>query len=289
MEYHESFRAMDTDIDIFIESAGAPPAAAFVSARLLFEQQEERFSRFRESSLLSDLNRGEVVESPWLARALAMAIDAYELTGGLFNPMVLPALQQAGYGRSFSEVSGGRLEPTRVPDPKRTIRLTDATAELLAGLVDLGGIVKGWTADLVAESLSSEYPDIFVNAGGDIRCMGNDSNGAGWAMDIEGPSGSSAWQGRLSGAIATSTTLKRRWITAAGEPAHHLIDPGTGMPSDSPLVQVSARAQACWLAEVWAKAILIGGPSAAERAERYGVPSLTITADGAVTKSPNWR
>ena len=134
---------MDTDIDIFVESESPPPTAAFVSARLLFEQQEERFSRFRESSLLSALNRGEVVESPWLARAVSMAIDAFELTGGLFNPMVLPALRQAGYDRTFAGVAGGVLESTRVPDPKRTIRLADSRVELLAGQVDLGGLVKG--------------------------------------------------------------------------------------------------------------------------------------------------
>ena len=48
LEHHHSFRAMDTDIDIFIESETPTPTSAFVSARLLFEQQEERFSRFRE-------------------------------------------------------------------------------------------------------------------------------------------------------------------------------------------------------------------------------------------------
>lgn len=280
---------MDTEIDVFIESEGPTPAAEFVSARLLFEQQEERFSRFRETSLLSRLNRGEVVESPWLARALAMAIDAFELTDGLFNPMVLPALEQAGYDRTFKEVTGGRLEPTRVPDPKRTIRLTDSSAELLAGRVDLGGMVKGWTADLVAESLAAVCPNVFVNAGGDIRCMGNDGDGADWAMDVEAPSGRTAWEGRLTGAIATSTTLKRRWTSTAGETAHHLIDPTTGMPSDSLYVQVSARAHACWLAEVWAKAVLIGGPAARERAERYGVPVLAVTADDVVSASPGWK
>lgn len=289
MEYHESFRAMDTDVDVFIESAEQPPSAVFLSARLLFEQQEERFSRFRDSSLLSRLNRGEVVESPWLARAFAMAIDAFELTNGVFNPMILPALHRAGYDRTFTDVAGGRLEPSRIPDPTRTVRLTDSEVELLAGQADLGGIVKGWTADLAVESLAAECRNVFVNAGGDIRCAGSDSEGPGWAMDVEAPSGKPAWAGRLLGAIATSTSLKRRWTTSTGEPAHHLIDAATGLPSGSPYVQVSARAQACWLAEVWAKAVLIGGPATAARAERYGVPTLCIAADGAITKSENWR
>ena len=84
---------MDTDIDLFIETAGAPPPGAFIGVRLLFEQQEERFSRFREQSLLSRLNRGEVIEDAWLARVVAMAIDAHQLTGGYCNPLVLPDVQ----------------------------------------------------------------------------------------------------------------------------------------------------------------------------------------------------
>ena len=279
---------MDTDIDIFVESESPPPTAAFVSARLLFEQQEERFSRFRESSLLSALNRGEAVDSPWLARAVSMAIDAFELTGGLFNPMVLPALRQAGYDRTFAGVTGGVLESTRVPDPKRTIRVTDSRVELLAGQVDLGGIVKGWTADLVAESSASEALNVFVNAGGDIRCFGSDGDGPGWAMDIDGPNGASVWAGRVREAIATSTTLKRRWTTADGAAAHHIIDPGTGMPAESPFVQVSVRAEACWLAEIWAKAVLIGGEEARARAERAGLLVLAVTADGTINRSSNW-
>ena len=279
---------MDTDIDVFIESESPSPTAAFVSARLLFEQQEERFSRFRETSLLSALNRGEVVESPWLAHAIAMAIDAFELTGGLFNPMVLPALRRAGYDRTFASASGGVLESTRVPDPRRTIRVNDSRVELLAGQVDLGGIVKGWTADLVAESLADESPNVFVNAGGDIRCLGSDGDGPGWAMDLDSPDGLPVWAGRLRDAIATSTTLKRRWTTADGAAAHHLIDPGTGMPAESVFVQVSVRAEACWLAEAWAKAVLIGGEDPKLRAERAGLPVLAITADGRVSRSANW-
>ena len=288
LEHHHSFRAMDTDIDVFIDSESPTPTAAFLSARLMFEQQEERFSRFRETSLLSALNRGEVVESPWLARAISMAIDAFELTGGLFNPMVLPALRQAGYDRTFAGASGGVLESTRVPDPKRTIRVLDSRVELLAGQLDLGGIVKGWTADLVAESLAAESPNVFVNAGGDIRCFGSDGDGAGWAMDLDGPDGTPVWAGRIRDAIATSTTLKRRWTTADGGAAHHIIDPGTGMPAESPFVQVSVRAEACWLAEIWAKAVLIGGEEAKARAERAGQLVLAITPEGTVGRTQNW-
>ena len=291
METHESFRAMDTDIDVFIETPDAAPPASFIGARLLFEQQEERFSRFRPQSMLCRLNDGEVIDHPWFARAVSMAIDAFELTGGMFNPMVLPALQQAGYSGTFAEVAtGGVLESQRVPDPKKVLRINGLAVELLAGQMDLGGIVKGWTADLAVEQLAEAHGNAFVNAGGDIRSVGSDGKeDLGWAMDVALPGDTGpAWAGRLRGGIATSTILKRRWTTADGGEAHHLIDPGTGMPSESPFVQVTARADACWLAEVWAKAVLIGGHETLERARRADVPVLAFDAAGTKTAAGKW-
>ena len=280
---------MDTDVDMFIEAPEPAPPGAFMGARLLFEQQEQRFSRFRPTSLLSRLNDGEVIDDPWFARAVSMAIDAFELTGGYFNPMVLPALERAGYDRTFPEVvGGGVLESQRVPDPKRVLQVNGMRVALLAGRLDFGGIVKGWSADLAAEHLAAEYPNAFVNAGGDIRSTGSDAGGGGWAIDVATPSGGQGWQGRLHGAIATSTTLRRRWQTTAGETAHHIIDPGTGMPSDSPFVQVSARAEVCWMAEVWAKAVLIGGEQVLQRAEHAGVPVLAYTANDVMWANSLW-
>jgi len=241
--------------------------------------------------MLCRLNRGEVIDDPWFARAVTMAIDAFELTGGMFNPMVLPALQQSGYDRTFAELApGGTVEPRLVPDPRKALRINGMAVELLAGQMDLGGIVKGWTADLAAENLGEAHTNAFVNAGGDIRSVGSDGGGEpGWAMDVSLPGDTGeAWAGRLRGGIATSTTLKRRWTTAGGAEAHHLIDPGTGMPADSPFVQVTARADACWLAEVWAKAVLIGGVDTLERARRADVPALAFDAAGVKTTAGKW-
>jgi hypothetical protein len=63
MQHADSFRAMDTGIDVIAESAAPfPPFGLFAGIHLLFEQQEERFSRFRPGSLLSRLNAGETIE-----------------------------------------------------------------------------------------------------------------------------------------------------------------------------------------------------------------------------------
>jgi thiamine biosynthesis lipoprotein len=279
VQFSEHFRAMNTDIDIVIGASEAP-VAAFIETRLLFEQQEARFSRFRDGSLLSRLNRGEAIDDPWLDTALELAIEAHGQTGGLFNPMVLPALARAGYDKSFDLVTGGAPARAEVPSPSSCLDRSPNGWRLVAGAVDLGGIVKGWTADLAVEHLETRFPDVFLNAGGDIRCAGAEGGKPGWKVEVDAPGGGIAWAGPVQGAIATSSTLKRRWKTDAGEIAHHLIDPRTGLPARTPFAQVTARAESCTWAEVWAKAVLIGGSDGLELAGEFGLPVLALGASG---------
>ena len=77
------------------------------------------------------------------------------------------------------------------------------------------------------------------------------------------------------GAVATSGTTRRRW--AAG---HHLIDPRTGLPADTGVVQVTAVAPTGLEAEVRAKTALLRGPDAAARALPDG--GAYVTADGSL-------
>lgn len=287
MQFSEHFRAMNTDIDMVIGAAEAP-VAGFVEARLLFEQQEVRFSRFRGESLLSLLNRGKTIDDPWLDTALELAIEAHAQTRGLFNPMILQALTQAGYDRSFDLVAGGAPAGIEVPSPASCLQHVDDGWRLVAGAVDLGGIVKGWTADLAAEHLLARYRDVFLNAGGDIRCAGAEDREPGWKVEVDAPTGGVAWAGTVEGAIATSSTLKRRWRTDAGAIAHHLIDPRTGLPARTPFVQVTVRAESCTWAEVWAKAVLIGGEEGLALAEGYGLAVLALGPAGERAATHAW-
>ncbi|MGD9934962.1 MAG: FAD:protein FMN transferase [Dehalococcoidia bacterium] len=285
MQHSTYFRAMNTDIEVLAETTSpVPPLELFIGAKLLFEEQEQRFSRFRPGSLLSEVNAGRQVEDEALARVCRMAIEAWEFTGGRFNPMVLDALIAAGYDRSFETV-GARGEPRAqaVPAPAEAIRLEADRVSLSRGQLDLGGIVKGWTVDLLIESYGPGLDGLFVNAGGDLRCSGSEEGVDGWRASIDGgAAGATPWEGAMRGAVATSTSAKRRWRTAAGSLAHHLIDPATGEPSTSEIVQASVWANECWRAEAWAKAVVIGGRDALAACRVAGLAAMTIAADGSL-------
>jgi hypothetical protein len=127
----------------------------------IFTREEERFSRFREDSELSIVNRsvGTWVEvSRPFAEVVGLALDGAASTGGLFDPTVLAALTAAGYDRDWSEIDRGALITMPAPVPCGRwveIEIRDRHVRLPRGVgIDLGGLAKGWTADLAAEAPS---------------------------------------------------------------------------------------------------------------------------------------
>jgi thiamine biosynthesis lipoprotein len=124
--------------------------------------------------------------------------------------------------------------------------------------LDLGGIVKGRTADHAAGLLPR--PGV-VDAGGDAVLRDVEHEGPRWIVDVEDPRDARRALLALAigdRAVATSGTNRRRWA-AGGGMAHHLIDPRTGKPAASDLVQVTIVAASAELAEVLAKTVLVLG------------------------------
>ncbi|GBD22418.1 FAD:protein FMN transferase [bacterium HR29] len=278
---------MGTEVDVVVRAADRP-VAAFASVRAWFGTVEARLSRFRAESALERLNRGEVVDDWILAEVVRAAIAAWESTEGLVNPLVRDALEAAGYVDSFERLEGprGSLEPRPVPNPGDAIELSETRVRLRAGRLDLGGLAKGWTVDRAAELLSEDGLAGLVNAGGDLRAIGEEAQGlGGWRAGVEAPGSMLAWEGIVVGGLATSSLLRRRWRTRDARWAHHIIDPRTGLPAEGPYVQVTVAAASCLWAEVWSKAILIGGPETLRRAQHAVDGILAVTADGTAERT----
>ena len=259
-----TFPGMGSTIHVAL-SGGRDADVDFARGRLA--QLEALWSRFRADSELSRLNEaGELEVSVETRDAVLMALRAWRLTHGIFDPTVHDAVVAAGYDRTFADV---RRRATFAPAEASVVGCDGVVVEgdlvrLPRGVrLDLGGIGKGRAADLVAvELLERGVAGACVNVGGDVRVAGEppDSSGA-WAVDVESPSGGPA-RGALvalgEGAVATSTTLKRTWQTTSGS-AHHLIDPRTGRPGDTDVVTATViAAEAAW-AEIFAKSIVLGG------------------------------
>jgi thiamine biosynthesis lipoprotein len=290
MHVERHFRAMGSDAHLIVEG-GHPGLAERAMDRV--NQLERRWSRFLLDSEITRLNRDAgafVAVGPDTILLIERALEAWRLTGGNFDLTVLGAMVRAGYHRSF-ELLGAHPEPGQSPlglaaehvtiDGNR-VRLPTGTG------FDPGGIGKGLAADLVcAELLAAGAEGACINLGGDVRVAGTAPDGGAWTIAVEHP-----WSvrpltfvGLLDGAVATSTTLRRRWRTG-GEIRHHLIDPQTGLPSASDVALATIIAAEAWMAEVVAKAVLLAGATHPfDLIDGTGVEGLIVDGKGRVIGS----
>lgn len=214
-----------------------PRAEAFV------RDVEARLSRFLPDSALSRLNRERCVEDELLARVTRAALRYGEATAGVFDPRLGVELAAAGYDRPFDRIA----RPAR-HEARTHLRVQVERARVTLegdGELDLGGIAKGWTVDRVFELLDG---DRLVDGGGDMRAVGE-----GWTIGV-GDDHSIDLDGA---AVATSSTLVRRWPLADGGEAHHILDPRTGRPTQGRLVEATVLAPTTTAADVLAKAVLV--------------------------------
>ncbi len=231
-------------------------AATLQQAQAWIARMHDGLTRFEPHSELSRLNasRGRwFTVSPELEALLRESMRAFEISDGLVNVAVLPALLAAGYARDFAAGPTARTLPPRIAPLPEVLHLRTGEARLASGAaIDLGGIAKGWLADRLAADLGN---NVLVNLGGDLFARGGGESGEGWPVGF----GGKTLLLRDMGA-ATSGTTKRAW--AGG---HHLIDPRTGLPARSDLSEVSVLASTATDAEIFAKvALLLGSREAAK-------------------------
>jgi thiamine biosynthesis lipoprotein len=102
-----------------------------------------------------------------------------------------------------------------------------------------------------------------IDAAGDVRFGG--TAGALRAIQVASPFDDSAVHTieLVRGAAATSGITRRSWLGSDGRPAHHLLDPATGRPAFTGVLQVTALAPTCAQAEALSKAALLSGPERA--------------------------
>ena len=255
---------------------GSVEAVAMSKARLL--AWHNRFTRFEPASELSRLNadpRPTVPASAVMRRFIRAAVVAASQTGGLVDATLLDEVQDAGYGKdlraSLPLPLALRLAPPRRPaGPRPATRWGEISVDDGRGSVtrppgvrfDSGGLAKGLFADLLARELRA-HPCFALDCAGDLRMGGR--AGMDRAVEVASPFDGSVlhtFSVRDAG-VATSGIGKRSWLDANGTPGHHLLDPGTGRPAYTGIVQATALAPSALEAEIRAKAAILSGPAAA--------------------------
>jgi thiamine biosynthesis lipoprotein len=257
-------------------------------ARRRLESWHVRFSRFLATSELSRLNadpREVVPVSTTMTRLVEVVREAAQATGGLVDGTLLGEIQAAGYVGDLAAPLPLRLTlglaPRRrpaAPTPQsRWAEISVDGWELRrpcgVGL-DSGGLAKGLFADLIAERLA-RHPSFAVDCGGDLRFAGPTRR-----LAIADPFGGKPVHvfELDTAAAATSGIGRRSWLGPDGRPAHHLLDPATGRPAFTGVVQATALAPTAVEAEWRAKAAVLSGPRRAATWLAHG--GVVVLEDG---------
>ncbi len=158
---HFQVPAMNTTFGLRIDHPDRKKAEIWAgNAMRLLEELEAELSRYRPDSEISRINRLEPGQSTFLTeatdRCLRAALNACELTAGLFDP-TLGAHTARGEDRAEDSPEGKIFL-----DPERP-RITCVEA---GRQVDLGGIGKGFALDEMAAMLLDLGADSFLLSSG---------------------------------------------------------------------------------------------------------------------------
>ncbi|MDU9005597.1 FAD:protein FMN transferase [Sedimentitalea todarodis] len=227
----------------------AHPDAQAICARVASEisRLEDIFSLFRPHSALSELNRSGTLQGPpfELLECLSLAGAVHAASGRRFDPTIQPLWA------SYAEASAlGKLPEDRALARARTltgwahVSLEPDRISMRPGMaLTLNGIAQGYVADRVASMLTAEgLTNILIDTG-EIRALGGRPGGGAWRVQL-------AAGGEVSistRALATSAPLGTTFDE--GETVGHILDPRTGLPTQSNWREITVSARSAALAD----------------------------------------
>lgn len=255
---------------------GGAAEVAVAASRVRLLGWHAQFTRFDPASALSRFNAdpaATVAVGPVMARFADAVVTAARRTGGLVDGTLLRALEDAGYAGALDEPLLIRQALALAP-PRRPAAPSHASRwrEIVVGAntvtrppgvgLDSGGLAKGLFADLLGADLGG-HRSFAVDCSGDLLLGGEIVRDV-HVDDPFGRGGPLHTFRLAAGGVATSGIARRSWRDADGRPAHHLLDPSTGRPAYTGIVQATALAPTALEAEIRAKAALLSGPGAAD-------------------------
>lgn len=236
--HKSSFRAMASPCEVVIADRPADEAAGLALAvQREVERIEQKYSRYRDDSVISLLNRNAggiaVTVDDETLQLLRSASTLYSASHGLFD-ITAGVLRRAWRFADAvvpSQADIDALLPliswTRVEREGNDVRLPAAGMEL-----DFGGFGKEYAADRGADLLrAAGVQSGYVNLGGDVCVLGPKPGGEPWQIGIQHPrkAGLAATLPLTQGALATSGDYER-FFERDGKRYCHVLNPHSGMP-----------------------------------------------------------
>ena len=251
----------------------------------IFSKFEKEFSRFDEKSGLSKLNKNRTLQvSDNFIEVLKLSKEIYKITNWYFNPLV--NVSSIWYNKSFEKICLSQPFPPRekgesrfkstnifflyknfidkfspIPEEEKKGKLNLEQIQIIWNKVilnkdqnlDLGWIVKWWTADKVKDFLKNKwYKDFIVNAGWDIVVWEVKST-----IAINSPFNKEdifALLDLQNCSISTSGTYKRKW-EINWKKFNHILNPKNNK-NNNEIVSISIIWEKCYITDSLATACI---------------------------------
>ena len=274
-------------LQLEVDAEVAARAAAAAQAEV--DRLDRKYSHYRDDSLVARIGAGadageSIVVDNETADLLDFSATLHAQSGGRFDITAgaLTKLWDLKSGRvpdaAAIESARARCGWDRVEWKRPQLRLGVAGMRL-----DLGGVVKEYAADRVAQVCR----DIgivhgVVDLGGDLAVVGAHADRSPWLAGIKAPRDTSRAIAQIElhgGGLATSGDYERA-LVVGGRRYSHIVDPMSGYPVES-FASVSVVADSCLVAGAASTlGMLLGLSAGYDWLVGLGLPFLCIDADG---------
>jgi thiamine biosynthesis lipoprotein len=252
---HEMRLVMGTTAELWVDGLERP-APALDAAFAVLDAVDASMSLWKQSELAALNRSGDATVSPLLFETLRRALDVAADSGGAFDPTVEPLMRAYGaYGESARRPSEGETRRllarvgfgrVRLDAATRRVRLEPGTA------LDLGGIAKGYAADLALRELRRAGAlRTLVDLGTSSQCVFGDA----LTLDVAHPldPAQPAW---------ARFTLRDACVASSGasQRGEHILDPRNGRPPASGVLGATVVASEGAEADALSTALYVLGP-----------------------------
>lgn len=292
--YRFPFMAMAASCEVLLFAAS--PADAQAAAKTAIEEVqriERKYSRFRDDSILSAINRRAGHDAIAVDGETAALIDfaqtahtqsegAFDITSGVlrrawdFRPTSAPRLPTPAEVQALLPLVGWN----KVIWQRPRIRLPHPECEL-----DFGGLAKEYAADRAASLLMQRgIKHGLLNLGGDVRVFGGQPEGTPWRVAIAHPRHPDRLLASVAlreGALATSGDYER-FFEVNGRRYCHLLDSRTGWPVEQ-LQAASVVAPLAIVAGSLASIAMLRGEAAVPLLKSSAESYLLVDREGKVS------
>lgn len=293
--FSETRLLMGTVVEVIVISDKEDVARKSIAdAFSAMERVDRLMSNFKEESDVSRINRGAgskvVAVDSDVVEVIKKSIYYSEISDGAFDITI------GGVEELYNFEDEGRL-----PEKgkfKNSVSLIGYKNIIINGnrvrlakkgmKLDLGGIAAGFAVDRGIDAIKKNgAADALINAGGDIRVIGESENGQ-WKIGILHP--------REENKLINTLTLKdisvttsgdyRKYFISEGKRYHHILNPSTGLPTEG-VQSVTIIAPLAVDSDALATAVFVmGKKKGMELIERLkDVEGIIIDSDGLVIYS----